>query len=274
MQSEQELKNLLAQVDKQYGRCKEINPKGPVCYNAQFEIYALAAWRAQMMGNDPSEELKKAKEGMAEGRKTGGSFVDVEQHDALLSYMEASRKVRDKQDPSAALEEMGSALKRCFAIAAKDMMCQTLATKKAWAEGEWLELRHKKSTAVLKDALTSAQETAKSPETYPDAWQVLGETELRVARAQKRPKQREPHIAAGLEAVGKALAINPRLALGRMTEGELYMLRAETTGKREARREAAQSAVSMLDRMLKDDPALKTAYAPLLTKAQALSRAQ
>ena len=269
-QSEAELTHLLAQTEQTFAQCKEINSTAPTCFVQYFLVYVHAAWRSQLAGQDPQQRIARAQESQAEARKRGGNFLDLEQNDALLRYLEATRRVRDKQDPGPALAEMDAALKRCLAIAAKNMMCRTLAIKKEWIQSEWLELSHKKSVAVLTAALQSAMEVAQSPELYPDAWQAVAETELRLARTQKRPAQREPHIEAGLGAVAKALAINSRLTLGRVTEGELYLLRAETATSVEARHAAAQSAVLALDSMFKNDPGLMQAYAPLRAKAQAL----
>ena len=269
-QSEAELTNLLAQTEQVFAQCKEINSTAPTCFEQYFLVYVHAAWRSQLAGQDPQQRIARALESQAEARKRGGNFLDLEQNDALLRYLEATRRVRDKQDPGLALAEMDAALKRCLAIEAKNMMCRTLAIKKGWIQSEWLELSHKKSITVLTEALQSAVEVVQSPELYPDAWQAVAETELRLARTQKRPAQREPHIEAGLAAVAKALAINSRLTLGLVTEGELYLLRAETATSPEARQSAAQSAAQAFDSMFKNDPGLMPAYAPLRAKAQAL----
>jgi hypothetical protein len=273
-QSEQELAHLLAQSDQDLARCKEFNQRSPQCVKTHFQIYVQAAWCSQLWGQDPQERLMRARDSLAEVRKLGGTFLEVEQHDALLRYIMASRTIRDKQDPSPVLNEMQAALKRCLALEPEDRMCRTLAIRKGWIESEWLALSHKKTVDLLEDLLQRSLEVAQGPEVYPDAWQVVAETQLRLSRAQTQPALRELHIAAGLEAVGKALATNPRLTMGRVTASELYLLRAEAATRPDARRAAAQSAVSTLDRMLKEDPSLTPAYAPLLAKAQALGSTQ
>jgi hypothetical protein len=273
-QSEKELTKLLAQVEQTFAACKQINATGPDCYKAHFVVYAQAAFRTYLTGRDPQPQLTRALESLAEVHKRGGSFLEIEQNDALLRYVQASQLVRGKQDPTPALVELAAALKRCVGIEAKDLLCRTLAVKQAWVESEWLEPAHKKSSAVLEKALQNALEVTQSPELYPAGWQAVAETRLRLARLQKKAAQREVQLEAGLEAVGKALAINPRLALGLVTQSELLLLRAETAANSEARPAAAKAATAALDSLFKSDPDLKPAYAPLAAKAQTLGSVQ
>jgi hypothetical protein len=276
-QSEPELANLLSQADLAFSQCKAISPKAPPCFVYHFMVYVQAAVRSHRLGLDPQKQLEKAHKTLEEVRQRGGSFVELERNDALMRYIEASRKVREKQDPSGELAEMGEALKKCLAIEEKEMMCRTLGIKKAWIESQWQEVSQNKAAVVatvLEGALQRAREVVKSPEVYPDAWQAMAETELMLARKQKKAGQREAHVEGGLEAAGKALAINPRMEQGLVTQGELYLLRAQDAPSPEARRAAAAAAVQALDSLAKNHPALTPAYQPLLAQARALSSAQ
>jgi hypothetical protein len=99
----------------------------------------------------------------------------------------------------------------------------------------------------------------------------MAETELMLARKQKKAGQREAYVEGGLEAAGKALAINPRMEQGLVTQGELYLLRAEDAPSPEARRAAATAGVSSLEQALKCAPFLSQGYSSALTRARELA---
>src|SRR5262249_35070673 len=155
------------------------------------------------------------------------------------------------QDPAPALADLQADLTRCFAAAAEDAMCRTLAAQAEWVEQERLVKEGKSPVAILESALAKAVLASRSPEPFPDAWYTVAETHLRLARLESSPrKARNLHIDEGLSALEKAFAINPNHALGLATQGALQLLRAEEERDTAARRTAAQAAAQALERAL------------------------
>ncbi len=135
---------------------------------------------------------------------------------------------------------------------------------------DWLASQGQPFVKTLDDALAKALLATKSPEMYPDAWQTLAESHLRLARAlAQQPKLRDQHVAAGLSAAAKVFAINPNHALGLFTQGALLLLRAQTERDLNVRRTVAQSAAQALQRAIQSDPFLTHDAAPLLERARA-----
>jgi hypothetical protein len=114
-------------------------------------------------------------------------------------------------------------------------MCRTLEAQADWVAADWLALHGQPFLPVLHAALTKAIRATRSPEQYPDAWLVLAQTRLRLARAVvAKPPERQLHINEGLAAASRIFAMNPRHALGRATRDELQHLLTEepSTGGR------------------------------------------
>ncbi len=204
-------------------------------------------------------------------QKSGGNFLDAEQHTALVHWLDASDRIRRKQDPAPALKQLEAALGRCFAIAKQDAMCKTLAAQAHWVAADWLALQKKQSGPTLNQALSKALEATTSPQIYPDAWQVVAETHLRLASApETRPAAQAQHLSDGLVAAEKIFAVNPNHALGRATQGALALRQAQLQSEPAARQAAARSASTALEQALKQDPLLAHEYASLLAQAQEL----
>jgi hypothetical protein len=255
---------LLLAVDNSFNRCITLNSRYSECYNNYAISYAQAALRAHLNGEDPRPRLARALENFAVRRKLGGPALDAEQHEALAYLIDAMDRVRRREDPGPALRELDATLGRCLALAKTDAMCRTLAANGEHVRADWLAQQKQLLQPVLQRALTKATLATQSPEIYPDAWQVLAETHLRLARA--RPALRARHLADGLVALERVFAINPGHARGRATEGELCLLRAQT----ERTPEAARCAVLAFEQALKGDPVLAHDYAPLLAQARSL----
>lgn len=269
--SEIEVKSVLAQADDALATCRSINSRSQQCFNNYFQIYARAADLAFRAGQDAQPRLARALEYLMQTRKLGGSFLDAEQHAALVHLTLASAQVRSKQDPGRSLAALQEDLTRCFAVAAKDAMCQTLDARAALLQSEWLAGQGKSETAQLAATLAKALLAARNSAAYPDAWQTLAAVHLRIARSQQRQRSAcAEHIAAGLVATTQAFSINPNHPLGLATQGALYLLRAQTEPDAPARRLAAQAAAKSLEQARRNDPFLPPEYAALLDAAAAL----
>lgn len=81
---------------------------------------------------------------------------------------------------------------------------------------------------------------------------------------------REAHLAQGLSAIERLLAISPSHALGLATQGALYLVRAQAERTPALRQAAARSAVERLQAALVRSPFLSASYLPLLQSARAL----
>lgn len=270
LRSEEELKQLLAKADAWMVRCQSINAQYQQCFNNIFQIYTRAAYRALQAGQDPQPRLQRGLGNLATMRKLGGPLLDAEQHAVFAALIDAMDRVRRKQDPAPALAELQANLQRCFASAAQDVMCRTLAAQADWVRADWEAVQGRAVGAMLDSALSKATLAAQTPETYPDAQQTLAATHLRLAQvAQNEPKMRELHIAQGLEALTKTFAINANHAQGLATQGALLLLRAQTASDPSARSAAGRAAKQALERALEREPFLTHAHAALLKSAQA-----
>ena len=265
VQSMAELQNTLTRADGYFANCITINKQEANCYDNYFQCYARAASRELLAGQDPQPRLKRALENLAISRKLSSQLLDAEQHAALAHLVEARNLVSHQQDPAAALANIKTDLAACFAIAPQDVVCRTQAAQAELVAADWLTSHNQPATASLNAALAKAALATQSPEPYPDAWQVLAATHLRLARsAQKKPKLAAQQVAEGLLAVQKLFAINPNHALGLATQGELLLLQAQAEGNLTARQQKASAAMQVLREALKLDPFLNQAYAPLL----------
>ena len=264
----QEIHALLSQSDDWFNRCKSLNAQEQQCYNNHFRIYGAAAHRVFMAGLDPAPMLQVAFASLSLTRQLGGSLLDAEQY-AALSHLTAARdSVHRHQDPVSALTAMHDDLTRCFSAAPQDPMCRTLAAQSEWVQADWLATENKPTYRNLHAARTQAMRATASPEPYPDAWQTLAETHLRLARIAKHPKVRDAHINEGFSACQRVLAINANHSLGLATQGALYLLRANLTTVAPAREVAQQSAQDAFQRARKHDPLLTRSYGLLLQSGQ------
>jgi len=270
--SEEMLKSYLHDSDEDYRKCIKIDKLRQQCYNNYFINYAKAAWRTHLAGGDAQPRLRQALKTLTALRELGGSYLDMEQHAVLSHLADASSRVREHADPEPALTELRAALKRCFALAAQDAMCQALAAQAEWVQSDWLAQRHEPSRSVLLRALDKATAATRSPATYPEAWQVEAETHLRLAAGvEETPAARAAHLDSGLAAVEHVFAINPNHALARSTQGALLLARAEAQRDLPAQRSAAQKAAMALQHAMRADPFMAPLRASLAARAQALS---
>lgn len=269
--SNDELRDLSRRADEAYARCTALNKKAQQCYNNYFIAYARAAERSLALRSELGPRLLRATQSLSETRKLGGSFLDTEQHATLTHYVEARVRLQDREDPSPALSRLREALGRCFALAADDVMCMTLAARAEWIDADWMERTGRPSTAALQRALLSAEKASRSAEPYPDAWQTLAETHLRLARAAKgATKEAAQHLAAGLGAVDKLAALNKNHGPGLATRGALLLASAQMQSTPLARKEAAQSAAAALEQAMTNDGFVAQECSPLLAEARAL----
>jgi tetratricopeptide (TPR) repeat protein len=272
--TEQELQSISQRAESAFSKCMSINSQFQQCYVNHLLVHARDAQRTYQAGGDPQVQIKRALETAAQARKLGGSFLDVEQNTALVHLVAASQQVRKKQDPGASLEELRAALGRCFAMAEKDAMCRTMAAQGEWVEGEWREVQGQSPVEELKRARRKAEEATRSPETYPDAWQVLAETQLRMAKAKGvKEGERVKALEAGLSAVEKIFGINPNHGMGRGTQGRLVLMRAKREKEEEARRKGGKEAAEWMEKAVEADPLLRKGLEAELREARALAAA-
>jgi hypothetical protein len=272
--SDSDLALVLKQADEYFAKCMSINNQWQQCYNNYFQVYAKAAVRTYLSGKESQPLVARALQNAAALRKLGGNFLDAEQHEALARWVEANELLRKRQDPKAALEQMQAALTRCIALGAQDAMCLTLAAQAEWVAADWAEQRGSASLPSLKRALEKAQLATKSPESYPDGWQVLAQTQLRLAQASKSAGERAVLITAGLAATDKVFALSPNHAAAHATHGALKLLQARSLREPSARQTAAQAAEASLSRALTIDPLLAHDYSALLATAKELAAAK
>ncbi len=268
----EELRSVSLEADSTISQCATINPQFQQCYVNYFQVYARAASRMALLGQDPQSYLTIALDNLATSRKLGGTLLDVEQNAALSHLTVAREALRKVQDPDPALAEMQDDLKRCFAVSAQDATCETLAAKAAWVQSDWRTSRGQQGTSTLEGALAKAVLATQSPEANPDAWQTLAETYLRLARAgQNHPQMRDAYLEKGLSAAQKIYEINPNHALGRATEGALRLLVAQSAQDPTVRQQVARKSVQLLELAIKLDPFLSTSYEPLTQAARQLA---
>lgn len=272
--TENEVSESLARGDEVFARCISVNANHASCYSNYFRIYALAAHRTFLIGHDPHPLLARALPAYEQSHKLGGPALDAEQTAVLAQWLEAADSVRRRRDPGPALAAMQAALQRCLAIATEDVTCKTLAVRAEWVSADWLALQGQSPAPALQRALQEATAVTRSPASYPDKWQVLAQTHLRLAQAElSRPTVRADQVAAGLTAVDKIFQINPNHALGLATRGALLLQLARSGTDRAARLAAAHEAITSLEQAVRIDPFLSSDYAPVLDKAKSLAAA-
>jgi hypothetical protein len=270
--SEKDLQEILRRADVDFGKCVKTNEKFQLCYINYLILYAKAAQRTQVAGGDPQPQIKRARDALVAARKLGGSFLDLEQHTALLNLADGAARVSQKQDPEPALVEVQAALQRCFGIAAQDAMCRTLAAQAELLRADLLAEQGKAAVPALTAALAKAKIATESPETYPDAWQTLAETHVRLASVPgAKAAAREQQLTAGQAALEKLATLNPNHPAGRVTTGALQLLRASFERETAPRHAAAESAIRVLQQAVTLDALLTQQCKPLLARAHALA---
>ena len=151
--------------------------------------------------------------------------LDAEQLAMLLYLVQARELVNKQQDPAPALAELHVAQKDCLALSKTDAMCLTLGAQAMWVVAQAAVQTGPATVAALEDARIKAQQATESPEKYPDAWQTLAETHVRLAQAKPLPA-RAPHLAQARAALDRAFAINKHHAAAQATEQRLARLKS------------------------------------------------
>jgi tetratricopeptide (TPR) repeat protein len=270
IQKEEELQGVLKQADRYFAACTEINNKEQQCYNNYFQIYARAAQRTLLAGQNPQPRLQRALQHLEMTHQLGSKMIDSEQHAAMMHLLQTRDLLRRKFSPAAPLAQLDAVLADCFALAPEDVMCRTLAAQALWVRADWQAAQQLPFGQTLTAALVKARLAVGSPEVSPDAWQTLAETQLRIAQSTQAGKARTLHINEGLAALQKLFSINPNHALGLITQGQLLLLRAQGEQVPSQKRQLAADAAASLERGLQRDPFLRPAFSAVLAEAQAL----
>ncbi len=264
-----EIMESLSHADEVFARCVKINHGYQQCFLNYGEVYARAAQRLMLAGEDSQSQLDRARQNLATARKLGDQFLDLEQFSVLADLVDASLRLRRKESPMPPLQSLRAALPRCLALAKTDAVCQTLAAQGHLVEAEWLALSGKSPLSALREANRAASLATQSPEVYPDAWQVLAESNLRLAEGAKEPL-RSPYVEAGLAALAKAFATNPNHAGGRATEGKLLLL-AAASAQGSKGRALAQAALTALETSAALDPLTASRLVAVQARARELA---
>jgi tetratricopeptide (TPR) repeat protein len=270
--SVQELKTTLERVDSVYKICVEKNKQFHQCHINYVMDLARAAIRLQLVDDDVQSLLGRGQEALSRIRALGGSFLDLEQNAALFHLLDAQEKLRRKQDAAAALLLADQAIARCLGMNGQDAMCRTLAAQRVWLDAKLAELAKQPTRDVLLRALEKALEATRSPETYPDAWQTVAETYLRLLQGDDgKAKQRAAWLLAGKVAAGKVFAVNPNHALAQATLGELELENARSQPEGTPKVTAAEAARNALTQAVQSDPLLTRRLGPLLAESRKLA---
>jgi tetratricopeptide (TPR) repeat protein len=270
--SVQEVKTTLERVDSVYKVCVEKNQQFHQCHINYVMDLARAVDRLQLANEDAQLPLQRGYEALSRVRALGGSFLDLEQNAALFHVLDAQEKLRRKQDAATALLAADQSIARCLGMNGQDAMCRTLAAQRVWLDAKLAELAKQPTRDVLLRALEKALEATQSPEMYPDAWQTVAETYLRLLQSDDgKAKQRAAWLLAGKVAVGKVFAVNPNHALAQATLGELELERARSEPPGMQKVTAAEAARHALTQAVQSDPLLTRRLGPLLAESRKLA---
>lgn len=209
--TDQEATDTRTRADDFLNRCMSIDSKFSECHNNYFQVYTKLAQRELALHRDPRPLLDKAFHHLALTRQFGPKVLDAEQHAALAHFIQGQDLVERKQDPSSALTLLQEDLKSCLLLAKTDAMCLTLAARSHWLRADRAVQCNESALPWLHEALSHAELATQSPSKYPDAWQTLAETQVRLAQLLP-PKERPSLLAKARRALDRALAINPKHA--------------------------------------------------------------
>ncbi len=271
-QTQVEMDELLKQADALYGSCIDKNNQFQQCNINYLAVYIRATQRLSFAQKDIDSRLERARQTLERTRKIGGSFLDLEQNAALFHVLDAQEKLLRRQDAATALLAAEQTIKTCLGMNGQDAMCRTLAAQRLWLDATLGELVKQPTRAALLQALDKALDATKSPETYPDAWQTVAETYLRLLRSDEgKAKQRAEWLLAGKAATAKVFAVNPNHALGLATLGELELWSARSQPDASLKLTAAEAARKALTQAVQSDPLLTGRLGPLLLEARKLA---
>ena len=116
----------------------KINHGYQQCFLNYGEVYARAAQRLMLAGEDSQSQLDRARQNLATARKLGIVPLDSEQFSVLADLVDASLRLRRKRVPMPALQSLRAALPRCPALGKTDAVRQTLAAQGHLLEAEWV----------------------------------------------------------------------------------------------------------------------------------------
>lgn len=270
--SVQEIKTILDKVEILYKTCVDKNHQFQQCHINYVMDLARAVARLQLANEDAQPQLRRGHEALRLARALGGSFLDLEQNAALFHVLDAQEKLLRRQDAATALLAAEQTIKTCLGMNGQDAMCRTLAAQRLWLDATLGELVKQPTRAALLQALDKALDATKSPETYPDAWQTVAETYLRLLRSDEgKAKQRAEWLLAGKAATAKVFAVNPNHALGLATLGELELWSARSQPDASLKLTAAEAARKALTQAVQSDPLLTGRLGPLLLEARKLA---
>lgn len=254
-----------------FEKCIKLNDKNGLCYNNYADFSASAAYRLLQVGGDPQPLLQTFRSDFAMVTKLGLASPDSEHHLALAAFTDASDRLRRRLEPTAALAETEAALGRCLELAPDDVRCRKLNAQLSLLHADWLAQQGKQLAERLKDALHKAELATQSREKHPEAFRMLAEAHLRLARDAASPADRARQIAGGLAATERLFAINSNHATGWATHGALLLLRSQQAQDAADRQADAKSAATSFTRALEHEPLLAPACAALQAEAGRLA---
>jgi tRNA A-37 threonylcarbamoyl transferase component Bud32 len=265
-----ELKQYIARAERELKVCLQLAGENFACYVNYLTVNAAGAERADSIGEAPTDFLKNAEKALVFIKKQSEDAVELQQSLALARLVLARQQQQQGQDPSPALAELGTAVERCLAQKADDPSCYLLAAQAAWVRAAWLAEAPAKALTALKEGLRQATAATEHSIVYPEAWQTLAESNLRLAQASKpRSKAAEGYLQAASAALAKQFSMNPHLPLGHLTAGELHLYRAEQSRGR-AQQEAVTEALRSFALAAQNDKLLARRVARLQSRAKEL----
>ena len=251
-----EQKALLSQADEAYAQCVKLIGEHITCDGNRLVLYARAAWRTQLAGEDPRPLLKKTAESTAVLRKLKIDYSETEQSIVLARLVDAVYKVRKSEDAESALAAVDDAIAQCFRVTAQDPLCLSYSARKEWLVAESAE-SSKKRIGILSRAAKTAEQATKGTDPQAECFQTLAETYLQLAQAAKPgSKDAQKFIEAGLSALHKLSGFNPKYPLGLLTQAMLLRLRAASDKDESVQRREREQAASVLQMVRKLDPLL------------------
>lgn len=260
-----ELNSIRERTDALYEKCMIINSKHQQCNVNYLLFYARFADLMSQSRQDVDFQILKVISIYGAIRNIGGSFLDAEQHMALVFLISAIEKNRRNEDPGEAIHNAEQAIRRCFSQSKEDVMCEMIAMRIDWIRAA-RQQDPLKQVKILQDARDRLQALSTRHPNNVDIWQMLGEANWRMARSVRHGSRgRNQSVQDGIFATDKALTLNAHHVRSIVTQAELMLLSAglEATDQQTATKIAAKQ---LLDRVGAAEPLLSPAIAARIAK--------
>jgi serine/threonine-protein kinase len=215
--------SLSVSVRQAFEGCLRADPVGDDCYRFDGAFHLSVAEHELAASLDASTELAVADAELhkARGLVPGVDFNEDLERIAEVDLARLRMALHVTRDLGQALDRFRRSLADCYRVKADDATCARLEADGALSVGR----RDGRPDLLARAGRLASRAIERSPRDA-DAHAVLAETELEVARSGAvSSTERQRHIASGLAACARGLAVNPHhLRLG-ATQAELERLR-------------------------------------------------